>query len=84
MTISLQIDNTKAIAYISNKGGTHSPELLNLALELWEWCHAKDIFVIATHIPGKDNVRRFENIQLCERLEGESNHHPTLSTELSD
>ena len=34
MTISLQTDNTMAIAYINNKGGTHSPQLLNLALEL--------------------------------------------------
>jgi len=34
MTISLQTDNTTAIAYINNKGGTHSPQPLNLALEL--------------------------------------------------
>ena len=56
MTISLQIDNATATAYINNKGGTNSPQLANLALELWEWCQAIDINVIATHIPGKDNV----------------------------
>ena len=56
VTVSLQIDNTTAIAYINNKGGTHSLQLLTLALELWDWCQARDIFVIASHIPGRDNV----------------------------
>ena len=69
--------------YQQQRGNTFSHSL-NLAVELWECCQANDIFVIATHIPGKDNIRRFENIQGCERLEVESNHHPTLSTELSD
>ena len=56
LTISLQIDSTVAIAYIKNKGGTHSPQLVYLALELWESCQAKNIFMIATHIPEKDNA----------------------------
>ena len=56
MTISLRIDNTTAIAYINNKGGTRSPQLLTLTLELWEWCQAKDILVMASHIAGKENT----------------------------
>ena len=56
LTVSLRLDNTTAIAYINNKGGTRSPQLLTLALELWDWCQARDIFVIATHVPGRDNV----------------------------
>jgi len=56
MTILLRIDNTTAIAYIDNKGGTRSPQLLALALELWEWCPSKDILVMATHIAGKENI----------------------------
>lgn len=54
--LSLQGDNTTAIACVNNKGGTRSPHLVSLALEMWEWCEAKDIFVIATHILVRDNV----------------------------
>ena len=43
LTVSLRLDNTTAIAYINNKGGTRSPQLLTLALELWDWCQTNDI-----------------------------------------
>ena len=56
LTVSLQLDNTTVIAYITNKGGTHSPQISTLALELWYRYEAEDIFVIACHIPGRDNV----------------------------
>lgn len=56
LAVFLQLDNTTAIAYITNKGGTHSPQISTLALELWYWCEAEDIFLIACHIPGRDNV----------------------------
>ena len=56
VTVSLQLDNTTAISYINNKGGTRSPQLMTLALEMWDWCQARDILVIASHIPGRDNV----------------------------
>ena len=55
-TASLQLDNTTAIAYIDNKGGTRSPQLMTLALEMWDCCQERDILVIASHIPGRDNV----------------------------
>lgn len=55
-TVSLRLDNTTAIAYVNNKGGTRCPQLLTLALEMWDWCQARDIFVIASHIPGRENV----------------------------
>ena len=56
ITISLQLDNTTAIAYINNKGGTRLPQLMTLALEMWDWCQTGDIFMIASHIPGRDNI----------------------------
>ena len=56
VSVSLQLDNTTAIAYINNKGGTRSPQLMTLALEMGDWCQARDILVIASHIPGRDNV----------------------------
>ena len=54
VTVSLQLDNTTAIAYINNKGGTRSPQLMTL--EMWDWCQERDILMIASHIPGRDNV----------------------------
>ena len=56
VTVSLKVDNTTAIAYINNKGGTRSPQLMTLAIEMWDWCQERDILVIASHIPGRDNV----------------------------
>ena len=48
-TLSLQLNNTTAIAYINNKGGTHAPQLMTLALEMWDWGQTiRNIFVIAS------------------------------------
>ena len=55
MTVSLNMDNSSAVAYINHKGGTHSPQLLHLTLPLWEWCIQRDIFLVAHHVPGKSN-----------------------------
>ena len=33
--VCLRMDNTTAVAHVNNKGGTHSPCLLALTLELW-------------------------------------------------
>jgi len=30
------------------------PQLMTLALEMWDWCQERDILVIASHIPGRD------------------------------
>ena len=29
---------------------------MTLALEMWDWCQERDILVISSHIPGRDNV----------------------------
>ena len=29
---------------------------MTLALEVWDWCQERDILVIPSHIPGRDNV----------------------------
>ena len=45
-----RMDNLTAIAFLIQMGGTHSLPLLELAVEVWEWCiHAK-------HLPGVENV----------------------------
>ena len=55
MSIKLRLDNTTAVSYINNKGGTHSPELMALTLELWTWCPSRDIYIQAQHLPGVQN-----------------------------
>ena len=54
--ISLNMDSSTAVAYINHKGSTHSPELLQVALQLWNWCIQRNLFIIAYHVPGKTNV----------------------------
>ena len=49
------MDNTTAVAHVNNKGGTRSPQLVSLTLELWQWCLQRAILVTAQHLPGKLN-----------------------------
>ena len=55
LSVLLRIDNTTAIAYINNLGGTVSRELLNLAKDLWMWCLERNIQITAQHLPGVQN-----------------------------
>ena len=54
--ICLKIDNSTAVAYLDNKGGTHSHQLLQLTLEIWNWCETKRLYLLAQHVPGTNNV----------------------------
>ena len=54
--VCLRMDTTTAVAHVNNKGGTHSPYLLALTLELWHWCLERDIMISAQHVPGKLNT----------------------------
>lgn len=54
-TNQLKMDNVSAVAYINQKGGTHSMQLCNLALQIWEWCIQKGITLQAEHLPGNLN-----------------------------
>ena len=55
-TVLLRSDNTTAVAYIQNMGGTKSSECNTLAQEIWAWCIARNIWIMADHLPGKLNV----------------------------
>ena len=52
----LQLDNTTAVAYINNLGGTVSHHLTLLARRLWMWCLERDISLTAQHLPGVLNT----------------------------
>ena len=49
-------DNSTVVSYINKQGGTHSPILLWLTVELLLWLEAQNIIVRARHIPGCLNV----------------------------
>ena len=54
-SVLVQSDNMTVVAYINHQGGTHSPSLCRLALELWEWCLPRQVHLSAIHIPGEEN-----------------------------
>ena len=54
--ILLRIDNISAVTYINQKRGTHSTQLSNLALEIWEWCLQHQLTIQAEHLPGSLNL----------------------------
>ena len=53
--ISIKCDNSTAIAYINNFGGTHSKLLCYVALEFWFFLMENSINCSASHIAGIDN-----------------------------
>ena len=57
MSVLLRLDNTTAVAYINNLGGTVSKELVDLAKSLWMWCLERNIHITAQHLlPSVQNV----------------------------
>ena len=53
--VSLKLDNTCAMYYISNKGGVIR-ELDALAKAMWLWCKNRNLRITASHVPGVDNA----------------------------
>ena len=54
--VLVTLDNSMAVAYLNNKGGTHSVPLMSLTLEIWTWCLQRNILISAQHVPGKENT----------------------------
>ena len=52
-SVLVRSDNMTVVSYI-NQGGTHSPSLCRLAIDLWDWCLPRQIHLSASHIPGED------------------------------
>ena len=56
LSMLLKIDNTTAVAYINNQGGTVSEELVHLTRDLWMWCLERNIHIHAQYLPGHLNT----------------------------
>ena len=54
--VMIATDNATVVSYINKQGGTHSPTLLRLTVDLLLWLEAQNIIVRARHIPGCLNV----------------------------
>ena len=51
--ILVRCDNSTAVSYISNMGGTHSRLCNAVAKEIWLWTMTQGVWLTITHIPGK-------------------------------
>ena len=54
--VMIATDNSTVVSYIYKQGGTHSPTLLRLTVDLFLWLESQSIVVPARHIPGCLNV----------------------------
>ena len=54
--IRIKSDNSTAIAYINNTGGTKSKTCNDIAKDIWLFCIKHYIWISATYIPGTHNV----------------------------
>ena len=54
--IKILSDNTTAVAYVNNQGGTKN-KCNALARQIWTWCYNHKNWLTAAHIPGSKNVR---------------------------
>ncbi|KAI8488042.1 hypothetical protein Bbelb_341600 [Branchiostoma belcheri] len=54
--VLLRLDNVTAVAYVNHVGGTRSPDLAALALEMWSWALERGLTLSATHVPGLTNT----------------------------
>ena len=54
--VRIFVDNTTAVSYINNMGGTHSLDCNHIARSIWMWCIARGIWLSAAHLPGKCNT----------------------------
>ena len=53
--ILVKTDNTTAVAYIRNMGGT-KVGCNRIAQDIWKWCKSYGVWITATYIPGKENI----------------------------
>ena len=55
-SIHLRVDNTTALHYIANKGGTKSEDLIAIAKRIWQYLLSRGITLTVEYVPSKLNV----------------------------
>ncbi|XP_068680072.1 uncharacterized protein [Montipora foliosa] len=54
--IKVFTDNTTAVSYLRNMGGSHSTLCNDISWEIWLWCKVRDLWLTVAHIPGSENT----------------------------
>lgn len=54
--VRVRCDNSCAVAYLNNMGGSKSMSCNDVAHSIWEWCIGKNIWLSVSFIPGKSNI----------------------------
>ena len=54
--IRVQCDNTTAVCYINNMGGSKSPDCNSVTRQIWDYCIERNIWLSASHLPGCENT----------------------------
>ena len=55
--VKLLVDNTTAVAYIREQGGSKSLECNEMTRKIWMWAYERSIWISIAHIPGKFNCK---------------------------
>ena len=76
--VMIATDNSTVDSYINKQGGTHSPTLLRLTVELLLWLEAQNIIVRARNIPGCLNVIADHLSRLNQPIPTEWSLHPEI------
>lgn len=50
-------DNTTAMTYINEMGGTKSLTCNDIAAAIWDWCLGNNAWITCSYIPGMENVK---------------------------
>ncbi|KAJ8967953.1 hypothetical protein NQ317_003543, partial [Molorchus minor] len=53
--ILIRADNTTAVSYINRMGSVRFLNLANLARAIWQWCEARNIWLVASYIQSQHN-----------------------------
>ena len=51
-----RMDNTSALSYVIRMGGTRSPQLIQVACQMWDWYLQRGMILSASHLLGLSNV----------------------------
>ena len=54
--VKILTDNTCAVTYVKNMGGSKSMLCNSIANRIWCWCEVENVWLTIAHIPGKKNV----------------------------
>lgn len=68
-TIQVICDNTTAIAQINKFGGTRSPQLLELATSIWDFCIKTGTRLMTTYVPSQFNPADSPSRRMTAQLE---------------